>query len=399
EVFFTHLLGYRRSNEQPVESVLGSVKGYYGCVEAQGRGTLHCHMLVWLDGALDPQEIKDRIVDQHDSAFSERLCAYVDDIISSEVPYSGAFDEGPLSSHPCAVRSVRRDPTQSAVEYERKRKADLSLLASACQRHSHSSTCYKYWPGEPHPKECRFGLSETNHIDRTTIDAQTGEIEFKVSDGLVNNFCEHILEAIRCNMDVRFIGSGVSAKAVLYYITDYITKSQLKMHTAYVALQAAVTKLEEEVSERNEMDFEKKAKLMLIKCANALLAKQETSAPQVASSLMEYGDHYTSHSFKSLYWTSFEHFVNKHIEEEVVDAERDETEIEIGDVHDESADDDNESVCSESCDEDGEDGGGYKEVDDESFDVVIVEPVEQGGIRAKGNQVMDYIYRGDLFNN
>lgn len=31
-----------------------SVKAYYGCVEAQGGGTLHCHMLVWVEGGLNP---------------------------------------------------------------------------------------------------------------------------------------------------------------------------------------------------------------------------------------------------------------------------------------------------------------------------------------------------------
>lgn len=46
-------------------------------------------------------------------------------------------------------------------------------------------------------------------------------------------------------MDIKFIGSGASAKAVMYYITDYITKSELKTHVAYAALEFAVKKLEE----------------------------------------------------------------------------------------------------------------------------------------------------------
>ncbi|KAJ6573694.1 hypothetical protein B0H10DRAFT_1645672, partial [Mycena sp. CBHHK59/15] len=40
--------------------ILGVVKAYYSCVEAQGRGTLHCHMVVWLEGGLNPDEIKKR---------------------------------------------------------------------------------------------------------------------------------------------------------------------------------------------------------------------------------------------------------------------------------------------------------------------------------------------------
>ncbi len=132
-------------------------------------------------------------------------------------------------------------------------------------------------------------------------------MEYRVSDGLVNNFCDTILRAIRCNMDIQFIGSGASAKAILYYITDYITKTQLKAHGAYVALKAAVTKLENEAEGGTEADdFTLKAKRMLVKCANALLAKQELSAPQVASYVMDYGDHYTSHLFRVLFWSNFE---------------------------------------------------------------------------------------------
>ena len=35
--------------------LFGGCDAYYGMVEAQGRGTLHCHMLVWLTGSLSPQ--------------------------------------------------------------------------------------------------------------------------------------------------------------------------------------------------------------------------------------------------------------------------------------------------------------------------------------------------------
>ena len=54
--FISEVLGFNIQDPSK-PSILGSVKGYYGCVEAQGRGTLHCHMLIWIDNSLDPQEI------------------------------------------------------------------------------------------------------------------------------------------------------------------------------------------------------------------------------------------------------------------------------------------------------------------------------------------------------
>jgi hypothetical protein len=44
-------------------------------------------------------------------------------------------------------------------------------------------------------------------------------------------------------MDIKFISSGPVAKAVMYYITDYTTKSQLQAHVAYATLELAVARL------------------------------------------------------------------------------------------------------------------------------------------------------------
>ena len=182
----------------------------------------------------------------------------------------------------------------------------MSRLAERVQRHRHSNTCYKYYKkGEL--RICRFDLKEENFWEESSIDPETGQIKLRCLDGLVNSFNMTILEAIRCNMDIEFIGSGESAKAMIYYITDYITKSQLKSHVAYAALQLAVKKYE--AVEDIDDDFTVKPKRLLQKCAYALISHQEMSAQQVASYLMGYEDHFTSHRFSCLYWASFERFV------------------------------------------------------------------------------------------
>jgi len=112
---------------------------------------------------------------------------------------------------------------------------------------------------------------------------------------MVNNFNETILVTICCNMGVKFIGSGESAKAILYCITDYISKAQLKAHVAYATLELAVRKL----GEYNPADDELTicAKQMLQKCTHAMISLQELSAQQVASYLCDYEDHFMSHDF------------------------------------------------------------------------------------------------------
>ena len=109
-------------------------------------------------------------------------------------------------------------------------------------------------------------------------------------------------------MDIKFVRSGESAKAILYYITDYISKAQLKAHVAYAALELAVRNL----GEYNPMDDEltTQAKCMLQKCAHAMISHQELSSQQVMSYLLDLEDHFTSHQFNNLFWTTFEASVN-----------------------------------------------------------------------------------------
>jgi hypothetical protein len=60
KAFIATILGYDPEHKNLDGGILGVVDAYYGCVEAQGRGTLHCHMLVWVKGGLNPNEIKRR---------------------------------------------------------------------------------------------------------------------------------------------------------------------------------------------------------------------------------------------------------------------------------------------------------------------------------------------------
>ncbi|KJA13614.1 hypothetical protein HYPSUDRAFT_102734, partial [Hypholoma sublateritium FD-334 SS-4] len=122
--------------------------------------------------------------------------------------------------------------------------------------------------------------------------------------GMTNTFNATIIRALRCNMDIKYLGSGPSTKAIIYYITDYITKSQLKIHVAYAALQVAINALEG--VDVLPDDISGRAKRLLQKCAFSMVSKQELSSQQVVSFLRDFEDHFTSHRFNKIYWTSME---------------------------------------------------------------------------------------------
>ena len=62
--------------------ILGTVKGYVGMVEAQGRGTLHLHMLLWLRGTPSSDKMKECL---QNNAFSSRIQHFMSANIHADI--------------------------------------------------------------------------------------------------------------------------------------------------------------------------------------------------------------------------------------------------------------------------------------------------------------------------
>ena len=84
KAFIHTLLGHHPHKQTSESGIFGLVKGYYGCIEAQGRGTLHCHMLVWLEGGLNLDEIKQHVL--QDESFKTQILNFMEDSISTSIP-------------------------------------------------------------------------------------------------------------------------------------------------------------------------------------------------------------------------------------------------------------------------------------------------------------------------
>ncbi len=66
------------------EKVLGPVKAYFGTVESQGRGSLHLHMLIWLDHKYTPAQLRENIKDEQ---FRNSLRDCLEDIICEDLDH------------------------------------------------------------------------------------------------------------------------------------------------------------------------------------------------------------------------------------------------------------------------------------------------------------------------
>ena len=79
---FFHMLITNILDTMIIGGVLGPVKAYFGIVENQGRGSLHLHLLIWLDINIKPTDMKGKVQDPN---FRERLIAYLEDVIKEDL--------------------------------------------------------------------------------------------------------------------------------------------------------------------------------------------------------------------------------------------------------------------------------------------------------------------------
>lgn len=102
------------------EGIFGEVAAYVGTVEAQGRGTLHLHIVVWLSGALSSSEMKEAL--QSDK-FRRKVSTYIATNIRADI-------------HGANAAAVNRMPREKAVSYSRTcdpRKPLYEELADAAE--------------------------------------------------------------------------------------------------------------------------------------------------------------------------------------------------------------------------------------------------------------------------
>jgi hypothetical protein len=110
EMFIKHVLGIGTKHH----SLYGDTSAYYGTIEQQGRLTLQMHLLLWIKGALTPQEIQDKIMDPT-SDFQKKMIEYLESV------HIGEFMTGEINSvkervnKNIAENKDYKDPTQTLL--------------------------------------------------------------------------------------------------------------------------------------------------------------------------------------------------------------------------------------------------------------------------------------------
>ncbi|CAF1293643.1 unnamed protein product [Adineta ricciae] len=117
-------------------------------------------------------------------------------------------------------------------------------------------------------------------------------------------------------MDIKFIWTGSDAKALVYYITDYVTKSSLSFHDTFSLIQKNVASFGNISNQVDNTDNAiKRSRKFVLHCYNTLAFQQELSGAQVASYRMNWDDHYTTHRFQGLYLIQVERYLQTELNE------------------------------------------------------------------------------------
>jgi hypothetical protein len=340
EMFIKHVLGVGEDHD----GIYGRTSAYYGTVEQQGRLTLHLHLLLWIASCLTPQEIRDRIMAM-DSEFQNKLVEYLEGV------HVGEFMTGKHSdvSYKRDVNSVRRDykdPTQvlpvpppdpctvvncagcsqcKATEdwwvHFRDTVDDVLVrsnvhtcsggmeLGATPSVKSKKNTKAKKAITENVPgcKSNKWGTCKARFprliVPQTMVEPESGALLMKKNEEWINTITPLLTYLVLCNTDVTSLLSGTAIKAVIAYVSDYITKSSLKTYMLFEAIRGVFEKNSEFIG--GDANRREKARKLLTQVVNSLTSKLEIGGPMACLYLLGNPDHYTNEQFRPFYWKSY----------------------------------------------------------------------------------------------
>ncbi|CAF3834255.1 unnamed protein product [Rotaria sp. Silwood1] len=162
---FFHLLISNILNTMISGGVVGSIKAYFGTVESQGRGSLHLHLLIWLDHDMKPADMKEKI---QNADFREKLKAYLEDIIKEDLD---EFKDKHVFENLHVTRTLNTPPRLSQDNiYAALRTMDLTGLGENINKSPVWSTPIKQQlsPSTPYASPLRNKSLQTPTHDRPT---------------------------------------------------------------------------------------------------------------------------------------------------------------------------------------------------------------------------------------
>src|ERR1700690_1057949 len=333
ELFIKHVLGV--DTDHP--GVYGNTSAYYGTVEQQGRLTLHLHILLWIWGCLSPQEIRRHIMDPT-LDFQRRLVEYLEsthvgefltgrqeEVLSNVAKASEANDySDPTLTLPdkppkcCKLNCGECGKCKTLISWWSKFETVFDDILSKSDIHRCSTNRNK--DGTKNKNRAYTGCIDNKHgnckarfprnlYEQTEVDPGTGALNIKKREAMINTVTPILTYLFRSNTDVTSLKSGTGLKAVILYVTDYITKMSLKTHVIFDTVHALFQMNSEMIGGSDSR--KEKARRLMTKIVNSLSAKLEIGSPMACMYLLGNPDHYTNMRFALFFWQGYLQKVRK----------------------------------------------------------------------------------------
>jgi Helitron helicase-like domain at N-terminus len=262
ETFITDVLGVGSDHR----GFYGDTKAFYGTVEQQGRLTLHLHMLLWIKGCLNPQEMREKIL-KSDSEWNQKIIDWLESCHSGEF-LTGTQEEVADKTSENMKNTNYTDPTQTLPLHppELCEIDHIGVNGNNAEKPTDCMPCSKWlswWTCaintiddlllKSNVHSCNHNMNKNGSrknntssgckdnkwgrckarfprslFTKSTIDNLTGAINIKKLEPWLNTFTPIVTYLFRCNTDVTSLSSETAIKAVVIYVSDYITKSSLK---------------------------------------------------------------------------------------------------------------------------------------------------------------------------
>ena len=321
-----------------IPGIFGDTKCFVGTVEAQRRGSLHLHLLLWLACCPHFEELKKRLKESKE--YRDRFQKFMGRIISQHLPrlnttqqmyveekyLNYAYNEQLhketlqkrmnfkssenkfLSEEKRKARRIHRvccyrPPFPTDKDYDIAIFVDQQQLVIACQQHICGFTCYKY--GGDCRFEYDFKLGKAIIIETRVL--ANGTVQWCRPKGseFINPYNRVILLNLRGNNDIQWMYSGKDINTVCSYICDYVTKEELRTSQVLPILSKVL-------AGKNTWDIRKDkdpstevSRKMMVKLLNQIHSHREKSGAIVCTVCLGYKMSYASHESSRMYLPNF----------------------------------------------------------------------------------------------
>ena len=140
-------------------------------------------------------------------------------------------------------------------------------------------------------------------VKETKADINDGSITMKKHEEWINFVTTTLTYLIKSNSDVTSLLSGTAIKAIVAYVTDYITKVPLKTHAMFDTVRTVFDRKATVINGDNTR--EEKARKLITSIVNSLTANLEIGGPMASLYLLGNPDHYTNYKFRPFYWRPY----------------------------------------------------------------------------------------------